>query len=276
MAMRPGRPLSATAEENGIRITLGLDRDRIAYGERVWADVAVLNTGSDDVYWGHSGTCAFAAGVAMITQAPLEFGSGRTDWSGELAVLKSVTLSRQAPTWAAGEAAAAFTPEGWVDFVGNMACTTDLVIDVVLPGDQLSYRAAWDAEGPNGVPMPPGDYIAEAMFSFMTRGVAPVSEPIDNHAVQVDLPLVVDSPDVDYLGPGEAVDRVLENQDFLIHLQQAPRDRWQASTLHFEGGDWVMRLYLDAPREAIVATVNAISGQVLHVVIDTDPGEPIF
>lgn len=37
-----------------------------------------------------------------------------------------------------------------------------------------------------------------------------------------------------------------------------------------------MKLYLELPREAIVVTVNAISGRVVHVVIDPDPGDPIF
>jgi hypothetical protein len=274
MAQRPGQLISATAEEDGIRVTLELDRARIAYGERVWSDVAVANTGTDDVYWGHSGTCVFAAGVTVITQVPFEFGSGRSDWGGEPGVLKSTTLSPEATTWAPGDAVAWFTPEGWVDFVGNMGCTTDLVIDVVPPGGELTYRAAWDADGPHGVPMRPGDYRVEAVFTYMGRGAT--AEPIDRQAVRVDLPLTVDSPDVDYLGPGEAVDRVLESQDFLDRFHDAPRGRWQASTLHFEGGAWVMRLYLDSPKEAIVATVNAISGLVLSVVVDSDAGEPIF
>lgn len=224
MALRRGTPITATAAENGIRVTLGLDRDRIAYGERVWADVTVVNTGSDDVFWGHSGTCIFAAEVSVITQAAMEAGTGRSDWSGELGVLKSVTVLYDTTDRATGDAVAGFTPEGWVDVVANMGCTTDLVIDAVPPGGQLTYRAAWDAEGSHDVPMPPGDYVVEATFFYMGRGAPPevAQGPLDNEAVRVDLPLLVDSPDVDYLGPGEAVDRVLENQGFLVHLQQAP------------------------------------------------------
>ncbi|HUG95738.1 MAG TPA: hypothetical protein VMK30_06300 [Pleomorphomonadaceae bacterium] len=154
--------------------------------------------------------------------------------------------------------------------------------DVLPPGGQLIYRAAWDADGPYsvpihhyGVPIPPGDYRVDATFQYMTRGAPPDVEPIDNQSVKVDLPLTVDSPEVDYLGPGEAFDRVLESRDFVDHWQLAPRTRWRASTMHFEDSAWVMQLYLERP-EAIVATVNAISGQVISVLIDPDPGEPIF
>lgn len=279
MAQRPGTPITATSEEDGIRVTLGLDRDRIAYGERVWADVTVVNSGTDDVYWSHALNCDFAASVSVITPIPLELQYGRTDWHGEIGVLKNVTVGNDATS--PGDPAAYFTPEAWIDSVGGRGCVTMSVTDVLPPGGQLIYRAAWDADGPYsvpirhyGVPIPPGDYLVDATFAYMTRGAPPDVEPIDNKTVKVDLPLTVDSPEVDYLGPGEAFDRVLQSRDFLDQLQLAPRTRWRASTMHFEDGTWVMRLYLERP--AIVATVNAISGQVISVVIDPDPSEPIF
>ena len=48
--------VTKTVEDQGIRLTLTLDRDRIAFGERTWADVTVENIGTDIVYWGHSGS----------------------------------------------------------------------------------------------------------------------------------------------------------------------------------------------------------------------------
>lgn len=283
IVQRPGQPVTGTVEENGIRVTLVLDRDRIAYGERAWADVTVVNTGTDDVYWGHPLNCDFAASVSVMTQQPLELAYGRTDWPGDLDVLKSVTIGTEPLSIGLGEVVAYFSPEAWIDLIGGRGCVTMGVTEILPSGGQLTYRSAWDADGPYGVPMRrsgvptrPGEYQVAAAFYYMTRGFPPGTEPIDNLAVEAAVPLIVDSPNVEYLSPGETVDRVLANPDFLDLYQDAPRSRWQASTLDFEDGGWVMRLYLDGPHEAIVVHVNAISGRVTNVVLDPNPGEPVF
>jgi hypothetical protein len=274
-SMRPGKPTSATAEESGIRITLALDRDRIAYGERVWADVLVANTGTDTLDWGHSGSCPFTANVALVADHPVEFGVGRDDWGGDLGLLKGSTLATDFEAVPLGEPVAGFTPEPWVDLVGNFGCTTDLVVDQLAPGDHVAYRAAWDAEGPHEVPLAPGPYAARATFHHLGRG-CPL-EPIGcSGSVEVAVPLEVDSPHVDYLGGGEAMDVIFEDPLFLQLLGETTVQRWDGATLHFEEGAWVLRVYLDAQDRAIVASVNAITGQVLSVVLDEDPGEMLF
>jgi hypothetical protein len=279
-SMRPAQPVTATAEENGIRVTLTLDRDRIVYGERAWADVTVVNTGSDNVYWGHSGTCEFAASVDVITTVPVDLGYGRDDWPGNLGILKLITVTSneyghpEGRSLAPGEAVAGFTPEPWVDVDATVGCTTDLVTDEVVPGAQLTYRAAWEGDGPHDVPLRPGAYVVESVFSYLNRGAAPVNETPWKH-VAVDVPFSVEGLPVDYLGPGEAVDRVLGDASFLALFEDAPREHWNGSTLWFEDGVWVMRLYRERlGGAAILARVNAISGAVLTVELDPDPPEP--
>jgi hypothetical protein len=243
--------------------------------------VTVVNTGSNDLYWGHSGTCPFVADVSVNPTVPFDLGYGRYDWAGELEILKIITVdgyeASETTIRAPGDMVARFTPEPWVDATGNMGCTTDLVIDRVVPGAELSYRAAWDAVGLHDLPMRPGAYEAKARFNYMSRGAEPGYGEEDFKHVGVQVPLIVDSPLVDRLGPGEAVDRVLEDEVFLDLLEEAPRvGRWTGSTLHFDDGRWVMTLFLENPVEAIVATVDASTGQVLEVVIDPDPGDMEF
>jgi hypothetical protein len=274
---RPGQPITATNEQDGVRVTLALDRDRIAFGERVWAEVTVVNTGVDNLYRGHSSVCPFVAEVTVNATVPTDLGYGRDDWIGELEILKFITVATEVPSVSAGEAVAGFTPEPWVDVVGNMGCTSDLVTDMVAPGAQLAYRAAWDADGPHEFPMQPGAYEAEATFYWMSREAPSGLEPPEFKPVAVSAPLTVDTPPVEHLGPGEAVDRVLEDPGFLDLLEEAPRiGRWTGSTLHYVEGMWVMRLFLENPVEAIVATVDASTGQVLEVVIDPEPGDMEF
>jgi hypothetical protein len=277
MTARPGTPISATHELDEIRLTLEVDRDRIAFGERAWATVTVANVGSDDVVWGHGG-CPDPAGVTVLTTRPLDLGYGRHDWPGELGVLKSVTVYLPLEL-EEGAAAAGFTPERWVDQVGLFGCTTELRIDRIAPGAQITARMAWDAIGPHRLPTPPGDYLLASEFQYIGRGDAAPPEvgPTNRKAVAIQVSVTVDTPAIDYLGAGEAVDRLLEHQPFLDLLEDAPRiGRWTGSYLHFMDGVWMMALYLENPEEAIVATVDAVTGEVTGVVLDEDPPDPVY
>ena len=53
----PPVPVTASVEEDQIRVTITLDRGQSVFGQRVWAEVSVENIGDDVVHWGHSGTC---------------------------------------------------------------------------------------------------------------------------------------------------------------------------------------------------------------------------
>jgi hypothetical protein len=271
----PAAPASAVVEKDGIGLKLDLDRDRLSFGKRVWAEVTVTNTGTDVVHWGHSGTCPFEA-VELRTDLPLSFPYGRTDWVGELDVLKGITVDAERSTIPGGETAGWFDPEPFVDRTTSMYCTLDLVTDVLQPGERLTYRAAWDADGPGGMPMPPAEYAVTATFAYVGRGDIAQDAASNDQTVSVDLSLTVDTPSQAYLAPGEAVDQVLADPSFLTHFEDAPRSRWQESTIAFEGGVWMMRLHLETPAEAIVASVDALTGEVLSVALDPNPPPPIY
>lgn len=262
----PAEPITAAVEEQGIRMTITLDRDRTSYNERVWADVTVENIGADVVHWGHSGSCVHAASVLAHPDVPLTLAYGRDDWSGDLGILKRVTVDDRDPS------GFGFTPEEFVDFEGFFGCTLDFVADEVAPGEVVTYRVAWDAETPNELPARPGTYRVEATFSYQSRGeLPPIDEEVEDQVVIVRVPLTIDGPEVEWLSPGEAVDAILEDDSFQAQLSNAPRGRWTQSDLTFEDGLWVMSLYLtETDRdseviEAIVTTVDAVSGAVTSV-----------
>ena len=269
-SLPPAEPVANSIEDQGIRLTLTLERDRISFGDRTWADVTVENIGADIVYWGHSGTCVFAAGVTAFPDLPEEVPYGRDDWPGDSGILKTITVdSRAFPGHG-------FTPEGWVDFEGNVGCTSDLQISEINPGEVVTYRAAWDGDAPYGRPATPGSYRVDATFNYMSRGAPPAGDlGTAENAVIVSVPMNVDGAAIGYLAPGEAVDRILEDPSFQAHLADAPRrGRWLESALTFQDGSWVLSLYLEGPTEAIVATVDAVSGEVIGVEIDPNPDRP--
>ena len=246
---------SATVEEDGIRITLSLDRTVTSFGTRVWGDVAVENIGTDVVHWGHSGSCVWPAGVHLITDVePADYGS---DWPGEAGILKRITVD-DPPGYG-------FVPEDAVDFPGNWGCTSDLVADEIQPGERLTARFAWDTIGTNGMPPPGGRYVAESVFVYQGRGdVSPEADPFGMR-VGVQVSLDVQGPERDYLTPGEAMDRLLSDRTFIQLVADNPRTQWNSSTLRWIDEAWRLEIDQESPLGSIVASVDAISGEVSNV-----------
>ena len=248
---------NASTEADGIRITLALDRMHSSFGERVWADVSVENIGSDVVHWGHSGSCAWPAGVMLTTDAVVpDYGA---DWPGEAGILKRITVD-DPDVWLFG-----FAPEAMVDIEGHWGCTADLVPDEILPGARLSHRFAWDTVGMNGMPPPGGRYVAESVFAYQGRGDVPPSEEDFGKQISVQVSLDVEEPAREYVTPGEAMDALLGNETFIRLLADNPRTQWNSSTLQWVDESWQLEIAQEAPYGPLVATVDAITGSVSGV-----------
>jgi hypothetical protein len=108
------------------------------------------------------------------------------------------------------DAVFSFLPEEWLDFEGNLGCTSDLVISELQAGDSLVQRLGWDTLGYYDRPPTPGGYTVDATFDFTSRTVPPAGqEAIDEFSVVLTLPIVVEGPEIDYVSPGEAFDALL-------------------------------------------------------------------
>lgn len=248
---------SAATEADGIRITLELDHTQTSFGERVWAAVTIENIGSDVVHWGHSSTCTGPPGIQLTTNAdPPAYGA---EWPGEAGVLKRVTVD-DVDTWRFG-----FVPEEWVDFEGNYGCTSDLVMDELRPGEQLSGRFAWDTLGINGMPPPGGLYLAETAFGYQGRGDVPPDADPFGQQISVSVSLDVDGPQREYLTPGAAMDALLADETFIRLLAENPRTQWNSSTLRWIDESWQLEIAQEVPYGPLVATVDAITGAVSDV-----------
>ena len=268
----PAVPVTASVEQDGIRLTVTLDRDRTVYGQRVLATATIENIGVDSVFWGHSGTCIHPAAIVARPDDPVRLRPGRDDWPGDEGILKLVTVDERL---AESDPAHGFRPEEWLDVEANFACTSDLVTSELAAGESLVHRVGWDTLGPYEMPPPPGSYTVDATFGFMSRGEPPsAGEPvaIDRFTVATTVPLVVEGPATDLVSPGEAVDALLSDEGFRALLADAPRDLWVQSDLRFVEARWELVLYLSAsgtevePVEALVGTVDARSGVVVDAV----------
>jgi hypothetical protein len=252
---------TASAEADGIRITLTLDRTETSFGTRVWAEVTVENIGTDVVHWGHSTSCDWPAGVHLLTDArPPEYGA---DWPGEAGILKRITVDRP------DLLGYGFVPEYAVDIEGNWGCTSDLVPDEVQPGQRLSARFAWDTLGTNGMPPAGGRYTAESVFAYQGRGDVSAETDYFGKRVAVEVSLDVEGPDQDYLAPGEAVDRLLADATFIQLLADNPRHQWNSSTLRWADRAWHLVIEQESPHGSIMGTVDASSGAVSDVRVES-------
>jgi len=80
------------------------------------------------------------------------------------------------------------------------------------------------------------------------------------------------APSRDYLSPGEALDRLLADPTFIQQLAANPRARWTGADLAWDDERWTMELRLQDPDEALVATIDAITGAVTDIqLIARDP-----
>lgn len=263
----PRALLPSTVEAEGIRLTLAIDRDATSYNERVAATVTIENIGADPVFWGHSSTCVFPASITVYPEERGPLRHGRTDWPDDLGILKSITVDERLSTV---DLTHQFSPEGWLDFEGNMGCTSDLQISELPVGGVLVQRMEWDAFGYYGLPAEPASHSLEATFHFMSRGAPPTGEErVDAFAVRAGLALTVEGEDVEYLHPGEAFDALLDDAGYRALLADAPRGLWIESDLDFIDERWEAVLYLSAsdaevePVRALVGTVDARTGEVL-------------
>jgi hypothetical protein len=265
----PPLPVTASVEEDQIRVTITLDRSQSVFGQRVWAEVSVENIGADVVHWGHSGTCDWVAGITVVPAfevPPAPYG--RDDWTGDAEILKRLAVDDR------GSGTQHFTPEPWVDFEGNFGCTSDIVADTIAPGERLTHRAAWDTMAAHGAPPVPGEYAATATFSYLNRGPAPVDDGGDLARIDVTVLLDVDGSPLVHLSAGEALDAIFEDAAYQQHLAEAPRERWLSHELAYEEGTWTFTLYLRGEDreievvERLIASVDASSGVVLDVRVE--------
>ena len=252
----PGEPVVVvSAEEDAIRLALDLDRSEVAHGDRVWATLTVQNVGTDSVWWAYPGYCPFphvVARSALLAAIPY----GRGDWSGAAAEFKDFMYLD--PVDYAG-----FAPEERIDREGPFGCVTTYFTDEIPAGGNFVYRAGWDVFGSHGMPAPPGEYSVSATLRYINRGPDP-DPPNPQLAVTVEAPLRVTGPQVDYLAPGEAVDRALEDPEFSAQLMDL-HDRWIWGYVSFDEGTWRVWVDVHSPQGSLVATVDPVTGAVTSV-----------
>ncbi|HET8570003.1 MAG TPA: hypothetical protein VFM93_13570 [Candidatus Limnocylindria bacterium] len=261
----------ATAEREGVRVTLSLDRRRVAPKEAVWADVLIENTNAASVWW-IGGGCNFPARVSATVatsglgaQQPLALAEWKKRW----------LLPYTAP--------ASFVPESaWAEHQrtgSGPACTADIRIQELAAKGVLRMRAAWDgtiggplsrADAPNGTstvtasfpitfaPAPPGQF----------RDLAGKLEIAASATIELVGRATV-------IAAGEALDAALADPRFRPWLEERLADERAGyrleGGLHLQGATWRVAVAQKVPAGGAAAVheggvrIDAATGTVTAV-----------
>jgi hypothetical protein len=251
-----------------------LDRDRSAFGQRVWADATLENLGPGSVFYEVSGGCPWPLSITVAPEASTPIDEGRNDWTGDLDLLKDILTPQ--PILADGHQT--FLPEEWVD-LGRMPCFMNRAYAELAEGGSVHQRVAWDTDAYMGMPPVPGAYAVTASNLF-TRGTPPeLVGPPSGDTISVTLSLTVEGEHIAWLSPEQAIDELLSDNRFVGLLALVPRNRWVGSEMTFERDRWVATLAIGTsaadpdPATTLIGVVDARTGAVVDVQLEVQSSE---
>jgi hypothetical protein len=163
-----GAPVSRSTEDQGVVLGLQLSTDRVRAGDGVQLIVTATNDGAGIVFW-QGGGCDLLQDVAL--EGPpgqvVEPGdpppgddpdavAGLVRWSA-LSGTSPSTMPFVPPNLPPGQ---------------PFACTSDLRINELRPGETARVAAVWHGRTGDGTPAPAGLYHVKLTFPFLARQAA--------------------------------------------------------------------------------------------------------
>jgi hypothetical protein len=249
-------PTDATAERDGMIVTLTLGAQRIVAGDALALTIRVRNDGPGVASF--VGTdCQVVSAISIEGPRLPERAPGRT-WDGDAGILKETTLSGDAPfgpaltrdQWEAGWL------EGGCDSIGHVA-----QIDA---GQTVTLDGIWPTITTFGEPVRGGQYRITLPLGYLGRERNPdldqVPRPIEASGVVVIEPAAVPPG----ISPAQAIDTVLADPMFAAWLARLPLERWDGGDLRYGDGQWRFTLGFDTGEGEARVTLDAISGLVIE------------
>ena len=258
----------ATAERDGVRVKIELERNPMPAGETTWVTTTVTNVGRDDMIWFHDG-CAISVGVnGQLENARYRAGAALPV---PLQTMKRYLLDVRA--FRDGDIWVGFTPERFIG-KGSFGCSDVGISDRVRPQASISQRAQWNGLGYiYGPPPPTGPIDLVGSFRYYWRTTAGEPEDIIKQVIDVHVRTWVVGGNEGLLDPGEAVDAALADPRlprFLAQLElrnaNEPFLRYDLATSTYAIGVLVDGDPPQTPSMLHTAIVDARSGDVVGFV----------
>jgi hypothetical protein len=229
---------------NGIRVTIALERNPMPAGEPTWIDLAVKNTGSDEVTWFSDG-CQILVSVGGTMAGGWRQGLPQ---SGDNGQLKSYALGLGLQGRGPIRMPIYFTAEPFIG-IGGFGCADLRMGDTIAPGEVRTSRARWDGLVYPALGMPPEGpvrLVASARYLYRTADGEPAR--LDDAVIDVAINAwIAPGKPSDTLDPPELIDIALADAwfqewfstvDFADSVEEWVRyqpasDRWEVGALQW-------------------------------------------
>jgi hypothetical protein len=280
-------PTHLEATDNGLTLTVDLDRAEVAPGGTVTATATIRNGRATPVIVG-ADQCGAAVAMTGSVQTPTD-PEGRT-WDGIAGEFKAFALS-SAMGPGGGPAA-----EARVVYAKRAAalCREGSMEQSLAAGASETVDLTWTAEIVAGVPALPGDVQLDLVAGHDPEGEPPSHPPGQRGPiaswfrtwqrleVNATIRIVGDAPRI--LSLGEAVDAMLGSRHFQSWLALQPKRTWSGTNVFLQnngkaegivpaGPSWEVDLFreIGVPRNWAIGFVDPTSGKVLSLEICDDP-----
>jgi len=269
-----------TATQDGLSLTVVLDRTSVETSGKVTIDITVHN--GRTIPATYFAPCPGA--VEMTTAVPLPLEPAGKTWTGLEADLKAAALGQ------GGVPGDSPTSVRQIDYAVELGTPEVLCSNGVgrpdqpmamgmswklQPGQTFESRLAWTAELESGVPALPGDvpltialmgppgYPQSYVYQHGTDGYG-VGAPIGELNVTANIQVTGQAPKM--VSKGEAVDAVLADPTFAKWLAEQPKGTWSGVNLDFgflySNPVWWLEVYLgETDRNAARAFIDPFTGK---------------
>lgn len=264
----PDLALTASHEQDGVRVDVVLDRNPLPAGEPTWATLTVTNVGAGDVSWLHDG-CEIPASLHGLTSATWRPGPLSTGLSPKY----EFRAAARRAYWLDGESIVLdFEPEAFVGR-GSFGCADIGITEQLGSGRSLTQRARWGGFAGRTLGLPPGGAATLVVWAGYYWRTAD-GEPVDG---QASVPIrfefsswVTGGKDPALLDPTEIVDAAITDAEFGAWLGRSYKASGQEPLLWFDDEEqvWHVELlsYFEPEYWIHGVTVDPWSGEVVGVV----------
>src|SRR5262245_20210126 len=217
-------------EEDGVRISVEIERNPLPAGERTAATTTVTNIGADDLIWFHDG-CARTVSVygTMADRQWRAVDHHHEGRAGEFQATLTDDLGLADPS-----IPVSFVPPEDLG-KGPIICTLEGITERVAPGASIVQQLVFGGvAGSRFAPLPPGRAHFNATFGSYWR--ATTGEPADISDAVIEFPFDawIESSEPERLEPAEVIDRALEEPRLLALLDARELRNANQPTIRFD------------------------------------------
>lgn len=267
--------LSASAERDGVRITITLDRDPVPAGEPTWVTTELTNIGADDLIYAGDG-CGPRIHVGG-SMPDIGWRPG-LEWPGKAGDYKEWGIDRRDLT--DGVIHIGFVPAGFVEQgleAGEYGCADLMNVKRLAPGATAKNRERWSGLTMRTyAPPPTGLVTIQGTFHFYWREAEGERDPprAFERRITVDLDawvIGVEEPPI--VHPAEAIDIALADPEFSAWLLRRPFRNGADFVVKYDSRarTWHVGLLSYYPRERTrAAVIDAVTGELIALVGPVD------